>query len=614
MYHDGERGKTFQRRLAFLMAGKGALLATLVGRMYYLQVVEADRYRMLAEENRINMRLLPPPRGLILDRNGQPLATNRQNFRVLIIGEQTSDLEQTLTALSRIIDLSAYDMRRVRRDLKRRRSFVPVTVRENLTWEEMAQVQVNAPDLPGIVIDEGLTRHYPLASAAAHTVGYVASVAEEDLTGDPLLELPGFRIGKAGIEKVYDLPLRGSGGSSRIEVNALGRVIRELERDPGDPGETVTLTLDANLQSFAAERLGDESGSVVVMDVRDGALLTLVSHPSFDPNAFSRGLTGQEWRTLTTNERAPLINKPLQGQYAPGSTFKMVVALAALQAGIVDPEKTVRCEGHVDLGSHRYHCWKHKGHGPMTMTDALAQSCDVYFYDIARRVGVDAIAAMARQFGLGGATGLDLLDERLGLIPDRAWKQASLGESWHPGETLLAGIGQGYVLTTPLQLAVMTARMVNGGRAVSPYMVEGTAAPPTSVPLVAVSPAHLAKVREGMEAVTMTPRGTAFGARLPASLPAMAGKTGTAQVRRITLAEREAGIRPNEERPWRLRDHALFVGYAPADDPRYAVAVVVEHGGGGSSVAAPIARDVMHEVLKRHPMQAAAVPPDHEGT
>lgn len=606
MNRDPDRVRMLTRRAAMLAGGKVVLLSALVGRMYYLQVVESSKYTMLAEDNRINLRLLPPPRGRIVDRQGVPMAINQQNYRVLVVSEQTDSLDATLDALSNIVPLGEHERARIHREVRRRRSFVPVTVRENLSWEDVARIEVNAPDLPGVMIDVGQSRYYPLHDLGAHILGYVSSVSENDLTGDPLLELPGFRIGKAGVERVYDLALRGKGGTSQVEVNAFGRVIRELSRDEGEPGADLPLTLDLELQRFAAQRLGEESAAVVVMDIHNGDVVVLGSTPSFDPNSFNRGLSSEEWKDLIGNQRAPLTNKSIAGQYAPGSTFKLMVALAALESGAVTPEQRVVCPGHMSLGSAKFHCWKKGGHGPMDMVSAIKNSCDVYFYEIARRTGVDRIAEMSRRFGLGKAVGLDLPGERPGLIPTRDWKRAALGQPWHPGETLINGIGQGYVLATPLQLAVMTARIANGGFAVEPHVardvVDGgrvAARPAPDFPSLGISRNALSLVRKGMFAVCNEPGGTALGARIKDDTMMMSGKTGTSQVRRITLRERETGVKKNSELPWKERDHALFVAYAPEDAPRYAIAVVVEHGGGGSAVAAPIARDIMIEVQKR---------------
>ncbi|MDX9861432.1 MAG: penicillin-binding protein 2 [Rhodospirillales bacterium] len=605
MHRDQDRQRLFTRRMALLAGGKTLLLSALVGRMYYLQVIEADKYKTLAEENRINLKLLPPLRGDIVDRRGVPIADNRQNYRVVLVREQAGDVEQTLDRLGQVVPVADSDKRRILREVRRKRSFVPVTVRENLTWEEVARIEVNAPDLPGISIDEGQSRHYPFPEATAHILGYVAAVAEEDLNGDPLLELPGFRIGKAGVERVYDLPLRGTSGNSQIEVNAFGRVIRELKRTEGQPGSELKLTIDLELQELVTRRLGPESASVVVLDVRSGEVLAMVSVPGFDPNAFNRGLTSEEWQALAGNPKSPLTNKAIAGQYAPGSTFKMVVALAALEKVVITPNTKIFCPGFVKLGDATFHCWKRNGHGLLDLKAGIAQSCDVYFYEVARRTGIDAISAMAKRLGLGQKLAIDLPNEKPGLMPTRDWKLATLGSPWQQGETLISGIGQGYILTTPLQLAVMTARLANGGRAVTPRLIaEGVTAHATvlpgdaAFPSIGVSAANLAIIADAMDAVVNTPYGTARASRIRQPGFAMAGKTGTAQVRRITKAERQSGVRKNEDLPWAERDHALFVAFAPVEAPRFAVSVVVEHGGSGSAVAAPIAQDVMEAVLQ----------------
>lgn len=598
-----------------LAGGKAVLLSLLGGRLYHLQVVESPRYATLAEENRINLRLLPPPRGRILDRQGRALATNRQTYRVMVVAEAAGEVETTIDRLAAILPIGESERRRILREIGRKRKFVPVTIRDNLDWQDVARIEVNAPDLPGIGIDEGESRHYPHGADLAHALGYVAAVNDQEVGGDPLLELPNFRIGKIGIEKSYDTLLRGKGGRSQVEVNAIGRVIRELSREDGQPGADVQTTLDLELQRLASQRLGEESGSIVVIDVRNGDVLALASSPSFDPAAFNRGLDSDEWRALNTNVRAPLTNKAIAGQYAPGSTFKLAVALAGLERGVITPGTAVSCWGSVQLGAHRFHCWKRWGHGSMDLRNALIQSCDVYFYEVAKRLGVDRITAMARRLGLGQTLDIDLPGERPGLLPTRDWKLATLGAPWLMGETLISGIGQGYVLSTPLQLAVMTARIANGGREIKPHLVrraeaaegarEGPPAPPRDLGLNA---GHLRMVREGMDGVVNGARGTARAAAIREPGMEMAGKTGTSQVRRITKAEREAGIQKNEDLPWERRDHALFVGYAPVHEPHYAVAVVIEHGGGGSKAAAPVARDILLAAQKLDVLRVAGVP------
>ncbi|MCZ6454694.1 MAG: penicillin-binding protein 2 [Alphaproteobacteria bacterium] len=605
---DSDRRRMFSRRAAILTGGKFALLSALVGRMYYLQVVESDRFQMLAEENRINMRLLAPSRGQIVDRFGVPLAINQQNYQVLVKSENTPDIGATLDRLGQLIPLSADERARILAEVSRKRKFVPVLVREFLDWEDVARIEVNAPDLPGVIIDVGDRRFYPQGEVASHILGYVGAPAAKHQTGDPLLELPGFRIGRSGVERTFDLALRGRAGSSQLEVNALGRVIRELGRREGQTGQTLVLTFDSVLQQSAMKALGDQTGSVVVLDVNTGATMVQASTPSFDPNTFTNGLSETEWRALADDERAPLRNKAIAGEYAPGSTFKMIVALAALKSGVINSDTSFFCSGSLTLGDGKFHCWKRQGHGHTNLSKGITQSCDVYFYELSRRVGIDRIAEMAKRFGLGQPLDLDIPGSRPGLIPTKAWKRAIIGQPWVLGETLVSGIGQGFVLATPLQLATMTARLANGGKAVTPFIARDvmdhdalTGRPEVAPPDIGVNPGHLDLVVKAMGRVTNSRRGTAYRARIMVPGMAMAGKTGTSQVRRISRAERAAGILRNDQLPWKRRDHALFVGFAPVEAPRYAVAVVVEHGGGGSSVAAPIARDMMIETLKRDP-------------
>jgi len=602
MKRDAAHQRLFTRRALFVGVSQVVLISALVARMYDLQVVQSDGYKVLADENRINLRLLPPPRGRILDRNGTEIATNQQNYRVVLIAEQTKSVERTIDALGKVIPIAPHERSKIMRDVSRNRSFVPITVADNLSWEQFAAINVNSPDLPGLQPEIGETRHYPMADAMAHAVGYVAAVAEADLGDDPMLQLPGFRIGKSGVERIHDKELRGKAGVSQVEVNAFGRVIRELTRRDGQPGKDVTVTLDADLQKFAVARLAGESGAVVVMDARNGDVLTLASTPGFDPLHFNIGLNQRQWQELTRDPRNPLVNKALAGQYPPGSTFKMMVAIAAMETGI-GRDHTVLCNGALDFGSHTFHCWKKHGHGTLSMVQAIEHSCDIFFYDIARRVGIDKIAEISTRFGLGKPTGLGLPAEKGGVMPTRDWKLATMGEVWHQGETLIAGIGQGFVLTTPLQLCVMAARLATG-LAVKPRLIHPRKGEPVhEIAPVAVSPAGLALAREGMYRVSNSPSGTAYRARINDPTFLVAGKSGTSQVRRITRQERETRVLKNEELPWIERDHAVFVAFAPYAEPRYAISVLVEHGGGGSAVAAPIARDVLRELhrLEKQP-------------
>ncbi|HDR27086.1 penicillin-binding protein 2 [Rhodovulum sp.] len=591
-------------RRALVFGGAQAVLVTALAlRMRHLQVTEADTYRMLAEENRINIRLIPPIRGMIYDRAGHVVAENEQNYRIVLVREDAGDIDETLERLIRLVPLDEETIERARRETLRHSPFVPVTVADRLHWDDVARVAVNAPALPGISPEVGLSRHYPLGPDFAHLVGYVGPVSESDLTRldspDPLLRIPRFQIGKTGVEAKYEDRLRGKAGTRRIEVNAAGRVIRELDRIEGQPGSDLQLTVDAGLQNFAQARLGEESAAVVVMDVERGDLLALASAPSFDPNLFVRGISVADYRMLTDTPYRPLSNKPVQGAYPPGSTFKIITALAALEDGVIRPEDTVWCPGHLTLGSRWFHCWKRGGHGHVNLVESIEQSCDVYYYEIGQRVGIDKIAAMARRFGLGKAFDLPLSAVGEGLVPDRAWKRARRNEEWRIGDTLNASIGQGYVLSTPLQLAVMSARIATG-RAVVPRLVksiDGVEQPSGAGEPLEVNPANLALIRRSMDAVVNNRRGTAYGSRVVTAEMAMAGKTGTSQVRNITAAERAAGVFRNEDLPWERRDHALFVAYAPVETPKIAVSVVVEHGGGGSAAAAPIARDIILRAL-----------------
>ena len=608
----GETGRAnlFTRRAIIVGGAQALLTAGLAGRLYQLQVVESERYQVLADENRINMQLLPPARGRIFDRFGQVLAENRLNYRLVVVPEAALNLDKALDEIAALVPIEDHDRERVLREARRKQRFVPITVRENLTWDEVSQIEVNAPDLPGVMIDVGSRRLYAFGRDTVHIVGYVGAVNESDLerTDDPLLTLPDFRIGKNGAEKVLESSLRGEAGSRQVEVNAYGRVIRELSRRTGRPGDDHMLTIDLGLQQYVAARFGEESGSAVVLDVHSGEILALASMPSYDPNLFTSGISQRQWRELIGHPRFPLSNKSIAGQYSPGSTFKMIVALAALESGEVSPYQRFYCDGSIKLGKRRFRCWRRYGHGHVAMVQGLMESCDVYFYEVAKRVGIDRIAAMSERFGFGRKLDIELPGEKSGLVPTREWKLARIGEPWQGGETLIVGIGQGYLLTTPLQLAVMVARIANGGIAVEPRLLaevirDGQPVPRESETFdpMGLSPAHLDIVRKGMNFVVNEPKGTAYLARIEEPALAMAGKTGSVQVRRISEREHRAGVIKNEDRPWKERDHALFVAYAPLERPRYGVAVVVEHGGSGGTVAAPIARDILREVQRRDP-------------
>lgn len=614
-----ESARRINRRSLMMGGAMVAMFAVLGARMRFLSVEQADEFRLLAEENRINMRLIPPERGLIFDRNGLLIAGNEQNYRVTVTREEAGDVDTVLARLTRLIPITAEDMERIKRDIDRNSPFVPIVVADRLPWEDFSKVAMNAPTLPGVTPEVGLSRHYPLIEDFSHVVGYVGPVSERDLEErpdpDPVLRIPEFQIGKIGVERWMEDTLRGSAGNKRIEVNHVGRVMRELERTDGIPGRDIQLTIDAEVQNFIQARLGEESAACVVMDVTTGELIACASSPGFDPNLFVRGITQRDYSALMEDDHRPLANKTVQGAYPPGSTFKMVTALAALEAGVITPETTHSCPGYIEFGDRRFHCWKRGGHGRVDLARSLSESCDVYYYEIAQAVGIDKIAEMGKRLGLGIRHDLPMSAITEGIMPNKAWKLERWGQDWRIGDTINASIGQGYVLASPLQLTVMTARIASG-RAVVPRLIraiDGTPEPMPEAEPLGLSSEGLRAIRSGMYEVMNTQRGTAYSSRIAEETMTLAGKTGTSQVRNITAAERARGVISNDQLPWNRRDHALYVGYAPYDNPRYAVTVVVEHGGGGSAAAAPIARDAILRVLHGDIPPLTAYPSNQRG-
>jgi penicillin-binding protein 2 len=612
MRRESKRTGVFTRRALIMGAGQLGLLGLLGAKLYQVQVVEGARYATLADSNRISSRLIAPPRGRILDRFGTVMAGNKLNWRALLIAEETDDVAATLDNFARVLPLADHDRARVERELRRNRRFIPVTVRDFLSWDEMAAIEVNAPDLPGIVVDLGTTRQYPFGPALAHVVGYVAPPTEADTAEEPMLALPGIRIGRAGMEKHDDLGLRGRAGAVQLEVNAVGRVIRELDRQEGTPGEELGLTIDAGLQQSVIDRLGEESASAVVLDARNGEVLAMATNPSFDPSLFDSGVSQAQWIEWTSNRRTPLINKATAGVYPPGSTFKVAVATAALEAHTLSPTDRIVCPGYLDIGDTRFHCWSKYGHGSLDLRGGLKNSCDVFFYETARRTGMDRIAAMANRFGLGTELDIELPGARRGLIPTRGW-MAEHGKPVNLGDTINIGIGQGYVQVTPLQLATYVARVATG-LAVQPHLTRsiGGVLQPGSLesdwPSLGISERFLHATREGMWAVVNEAGGTAPLARLALPGVQLAGKTGSAQVRRVSRELREHGDFKSGNLPWEFRPHALFICFAPYDAPRYALSVVVEHGNAGADVAGPLARDIMTDTLTRDPANRRQAP------
>lgn len=599
-------------RRTLLVGGiQAGLVGVLGARMHYLQVQESDQFRFLAEENRIKISLIPPARGQVFDRTGRPLAQNVQSYRVTITREDAGDIDETIARLGQLIQLDPELVAEARVELKKRRGDTQVTIAEKVTWEELARVAANAPALPGIEPQAALSRHYPLGADFTHVIGYVGPVSDYDLSRienpDPLLNLPRFQVGKTGLEAREEEELRGKAGTMRLEVNASGREVRELGRQEGKPGADIQLTIDHMLQNYVQARLGSESAAAVVIDCESGDLLAIGSSPAFDPNLFVNGISVNDYNGLIEDDHRPLVSKSVQGTYPPGSTFKMVTALAALEAGIVNSEDTYRCKGHLEVYSQKFGCWKRSGHGNVDLVRSLRESCDVYFYELALETGIERISEMARRLGIGERHDIPMSAVAEGLAPTKEWKNRVKGEDWVIGDSVNASIGQGFVLASPLQLAVMTARLATG-RAVTPRLIktiDGVEQPSGAGAPMGLNENHLRQIRKGMYEVVNHGSGTARSSRITSPDHQMAGKTGTSQVisRRVKC----------DEVPWRQRDHALFVNYAPYDNPRIAVSIVVEHGCGGSSTAAPIARDITLQALYGEDPPLSAYPARDRG-
>ena len=585
----------------------------LAWRMHHLQVEKAESFRLIADENRINIRLIPNQRGEIYDRNGVKLAGNEASYKITMVAEDAGDINLILERLSKIIKLSPEDINRSKAELDRSAKFLPVTIVDRLDRDDIAKIAVNAPMLPGINPEIGFSRTYPLGEIFAHVVGYVGPVSSRDLElredPDPLLRIPRFQIGKVGIERELETTLRGKAGTKRVEVNALGRVMREIERKEGSKGANLKLTLDTNLQAYVRARLGTESASVVVLDCKSGEILAICSSPAYDPNKFVRGISFNDYGILRDDNHRPLASKTVQDAYPPGSTFKMVTVLAALEAGIIDHREKIRCNGHVEVSSRKFHCWKRDGHGNVDLVKSLRESCDVYYYELAQRVGIEKIAEVARVLGLGKSFNIEMSAVTSGIVPDRLWKQNARSREWVVGDTVNSSIGQGYVLSSPLQLAVMMARIATGNEILPKLIKSINGFENDSVPgKLSFNKNNLKLIRKALFEVTNDKRGTAYHSRVLDKKSKIIGKSGTSQVRNISTVERTLGVLENKDLPWDQRDHALFVNYAPYDDPKIAVSVVVEHGGSGSTVAAPIARDITLQAIYKGTPPITAYP------
>ncbi len=598
---------TFTRRAMVLGGAQAALGALLAGRMAWISIAENEHYKLLSESNRVQMRLIPPRRGWIVDRRGKPIAINQSDYRVDLIPDLLSDPDHILAELTRLLALPPEEVQRIREGLAQAAGYQPVPVAEHVPLDKYASVLVNLPELPGVAPLSSFSRFYPDGAAVGHLVGYVGTPNKEEYEAEdknPLLITPGFKVGKDGLEKTMEPRLRGKPGAERVEVTARGKLVQTLSTLGDKAGGILPLTIDAGLHAYAARRLGDNSGCVVVLDCLTGDILAMPSMPAYDPNSFSDGISHAEWNALSKDDHLPLVNKVLQGLYPPGSTVKPMMSLALLQAGI-DPEARVNCSGAYRVGNAVFHCAKRGGHGPIAMHEAIIKSCDIYYYHMGRMAGVDALAPVARGFGLGKQYDLPMPSQRYGTVPDPAWLQRKHHRKWETYDTVNMSIGQGYLLVNPLQLAVMAGRIA-GGLAIEPRLIRMKNRPAPGP--VGLSAEHLAFVRDAMSGVVNSGRGTASVAKLPIENVLLAGKTGTAQVRRITMAERASGVRSNASLSWKMRDHSLFVGFAPVDNPRYSCAVIVEHGGWGATVAAPIARDTLLYLFDPARAMAALAP------
>ena len=606
IFHKYDTDQLINRRAALLTLGKGTIFAILASRLAYLQIIENDNYSSLSDDNRITHRLLEPERGFIFDISGRPIATNKENYQAAIILEETVNINDALNAFNHVLPGAKLIIPETIKRIKKSKKFVPIKLIDDLSWEDFAKLNSNIHKLKGVYPVVGFKRHYPKAESHAHLVGYVSSIDESEVYSNPFAKLNNAKSGKIGVERSLDELLRGILGNKSIEINAVGREIREIQRVESKKGENVQLTIDSEIQDFCYRQLEGVSGSISVINVNTGEYVALVSSPSYDPNLFSTGLDKKKWSELTTDKFKPLINKTISNNYPPGSTIKPLVAIAALESGI-DPNKKMHCNGKYEIddkslesGVKIFHCWKKKGHGNVDMTEAIKVSCDVYFYQIAREVGINKIAEVCKRFGLGKEVFDIFYEEAKGIVPNKNWKKEMLGESWMVGETLSAGIGQGYFLTSSAQLSLALAQIVNGGKKLLPSIIVGKDKANSKISYdsrIIANLNYLEIVKQSLFEATNMAGGTSYGSRVVGDLK-MGGKTGTSQVRAISAKEREVGIIKNKDLPWEKRDHGLFIGYGPTENPLYALSIIIEHGGSGSRAAAPLAKKIFEYIFK----------------
>ena len=585
--------QNLNRRSFFLLLTKTSLFSIIGIRLFDIQITQSSKYKTLSKNNQIKIKTIYPLRGLILDRSGELLASNVKVFDLYIIPERTSDITKSLSDLTKYVDLSFKKRREIINLSKKVKKFDKIKIFENLDWKTLELIETNKNYLVGFELVEDFQRFYPTNEIFSHLLGYVNKPSKKDLNLPYISKMPLLNIGKQGLEKSYNEELVGKRGNKEVEVNASGRVVREISKKLSIKGNNIKLTVDKNLQKYLLNKLSNhKAGSIVVIDINTGEILSMASSPNFDANNIVKKPNKKYWDSILENTLSPLTDRSIQGLYSPGSTFKMIVAIAALTDGIIKSKNKVFCEGKLNFGDRLFHCWKTKGHGSMDVVSAIKESCDVFFYDLAIKVGIDKIAKVANDFGLGQIYPLNLPNQKKGIIPSKKWKRETLNTSWYGGETLIAAIGQGYVLSNPLQLAIMTARIASGGKKILPSITKNASEPKFDV--MKKYSFALNVINDAMFKVVNENKGTAKKSQ--SADFKFSGKTGTSQVKKITLAERESEDFRKAEIEWKNRDHALFVGYMPSQSPKYAISVIIEHGGSGAATSAPIARDIFNYI------------------
>jgi penicillin-binding protein 2 len=620
------KSKMITRRMFILSTAKVAVFLAIITRLFYLQISENIKYRSLSDKNRLREWKIPPQRGVIEDFFGKKIANNTQVFQLHMLPEDVPNLESLFFKLSKIIKFDERERKILIKRLKKRKPWQPIIISDNLSWDEFSKLNLFLHEIPGIKPAVSVARKYSADGSSSHLIGYVTEVSVKDLENSELLReinIPGLKTGKNGLEKSLNEEMIGKPGYQRFEVNAYGKKIKELKLVEGSVGKNFRTTIDEEIQKYSSSLIKDLSGSLCAMDIYTGDIIAMVSSPTYNPNKFVHGISSKDWKDLIDNKRKPLINKPLSGLYPPGSTIKPIVALSALENDVVSPKFVFECRGKTELYGRTFHCWKEKGHGFMNMRSAIKESCDIYFYEVARRLGIDRLSITSKKFGLGKKVLDNFIEEKSGIVPNTKWKLKNIGRGWVLGETLISGIGQGYFQSTPLQLCLMIAQLANGGYEIKPRIIDDKYAvqpiinawrdefnllnnnlnlPNPGLKRLYRNKENIKFVLDALYGATNEPRGTSYRSRLIKPEYVYAGKTGTSQIRTMTLKEREEKLK-NKDLPYEMRDHSLFTGFAPYKNPRYAISVVIEHGGTGSTIAAPIAKKAIKKILDRHQLR-----------